>query len=162
MLAAGKLIGKAAGKALSRYGFATADLIARWPHIIGPELSGLCQPERIIWPHKAPASADRAGSQRLAGTLVLRAEPGRAMELHYQTSQILEKVNRYFGYEAIVSVKFKQAAMARSNQNLRPVRQVLADDKAVQVRQRMKDIDSEELKSALMRLANGVLGTRKT
>lgn len=161
MLAAGKLFGKIASGALARYGFAYADLLANWPQIIGPDIAALCQPERINWPQKAPAAKGRAKSQRLAGTLVLRTEPGRALELQYSTPQIIERINRYFGYEAIIAVKFLQGPIARKPAKPKPAPRSLAPETRTRLRRELDSIGDENLKRALMRLATGALGEKQ-
>ena len=72
----------------------------RWPR---------CEPERIRWPRGAGENA-----QKLGGTLVIRAEPGRGLDLQYQSPQIIERINHFYGYGAIASVKIMQGHVASS------------------------------------------------
>ncbi len=90
--------------AFARYGFAQAELLARWPEIAGEELSQMSEPERIKWPRGLVDNAQRTG-----GTLIIRAAPGRGLELHYEVPRIIERLNRFFGYGAIASIKIVQA-----------------------------------------------------
>ena len=61
--------------AFARYGFAQAELLARWPEMAGEELSRMSEPERIKWPRGLGDNAQRTG-----GTLIIRAAPGRGLE----------------------------------------------------------------------------------
>lgn len=90
--------------AFARYGFAQAELIGRWPEIVGEELSRVSEPERIKWPRGAGENVQKTG-----GTLVIRAAPGRGLELQYEVPRIIERLNRFHGYGAIASVKIVQA-----------------------------------------------------
>ena len=47
-------------------------------------------------------------AQKLGGTLVIRAEPGRGLDLQYQSHQIIERINQFYGYGAVTSVKVMQ------------------------------------------------------
>lgn len=90
-----------------RYGFAHAELLRRWPEIVGEELARWCEPERIKWPRTANESA-----QKMGGTLVIRAAPGRGLELQHEAPMILERVNRYYGYGAVGQVRITQGSSA--------------------------------------------------
>lgn len=85
--------------AFEKHGFASADLLSHWPEIVGPAHAALATPERITWPR----SNDKAASP--AGTLTLRAAPGRALEVQYMVQSIMERINAYLGYAAIAKVK---------------------------------------------------------
>ena len=80
----------------ARYGFAYGELMARWPEIVGETLAQYCEPEQIKWPRGAGETA-----QKLGGTLVIRAEPGRGLDLQYQSHQIIERINQFYGYGAV-------------------------------------------------------------
>jgi hypothetical protein len=90
--------------AFARHGFAQGELIGRWPEIVGEELSRVCEPERIKWPRGTGENAQKTG-----GTLVIRAAPGRGLDLQYESPRIIERLNRFHGYGAIAAVKIVQA-----------------------------------------------------
>ena len=89
--------------AFARYGFAYAELIGRWPAIVGDAVAQACEPERIKWPRAAGESAQKQG-----GTLVIRAAPGRGLDLQHETPRIIERINGFYGYGAIAAVKIMQ------------------------------------------------------
>ena len=92
----------------ARYGFAYGELMARWPEIVGGALALHSEPEQIKWPRGSGENA-----QKLGGTLVIRAEPGRGLDLQYQTHQIIERINQFYGYGAITSIKIMQGHVAK-------------------------------------------------
>ncbi|HMN36944.1 MAG TPA: DciA family protein [Hyphomicrobium sp.] len=111
--AVGSFVPKVAGKAFEKFGFHTAEIMTQWPRIAGAEIAKWTAPERIRWP-RIPASA--AGSdggegagERPGGTLVLRVEPARALDIEYRAAEVIDRVNRYFGYRAIETLKIIQA-----------------------------------------------------
>ena len=71
---------------------------------LASELAAVSAPERIRWPRGAGEEAQKQG-----GTLVIRAAPGRALELQYEASRIISRINSFFGYGAVAEIKVMQA-----------------------------------------------------
>ena len=90
-----ELLGKTLGDAFARQGFASTGLVTRWADIVGPEIAAHSQPEKIQWP------PPRDGQTAEPGTLVLRVEGPTALEIQHLSGVILERVNRFFGWQAI-------------------------------------------------------------
>jgi hypothetical protein len=138
----------------ARYGFAYGELMARWPEIVGGALAQHSEPERIKWPRGSGENA-----QKLGGTLVIRAEPGRGLDLQYQTHQIIERINQFYGYGAITSIKIMQGHLANS----KPLtnKDNIIDDKTEEALElRLQSIGDDRLKEALHRLGAGALARR--
>ena len=104
-------------KSFEKYGFSTATLLTDWTIIAGPELAGYTLPERLKWPRNVDAYEDVDVSQkgRPGATLVLRVDGPRAIEVQYQTGQIIERINAHFGYRAVADVRFIQAPLPQRN-----------------------------------------------
>ena len=119
--AAGSFVPKIAAKAFEKFGFHTAEIMMQWPTIVGTEIAKWTQPERIRWPRVSNA-ADGAGDSesRPGGTLVLRVEPARALDIEYRGAEIIERINRYFGYRAVDTLKLIQAPLALADAPARP------------------------------------------
>lgn len=110
--AAGSFVPKIAAKAFEKFGFHTAEITMQWPMIAGQDIAAWTEPERIRWPrlpNGAEASAE--GGKRPGGTLVLRVEPARALDIEYRAAEIIERINRYFGYRAVETLKIIQAPL---------------------------------------------------
>lgn len=140
--------------AFARYGFAHMDLAAQWPEIVGEHLSQHCRPERIKWPRREGETA-----QKLGGTLVIRAAPGRGLDLQHETPHIIERINRFHGYGAIAAVKIVQDAMWADGAQPQPPRPLDAAA-ARALDDRLQAVADPALKAALARLGTGVLGGR--
>lgn len=106
--AIGSLVPKLTAQAFSRYGFHSAEILAAWPRIAGAELAAITAPERIRWPRGDTAVDEPAGS---AATLVLRTEPAHALDVEYRAPEIIDRINRYFGYRAVAELKIVQAPL---------------------------------------------------
>ncbi|HTN97024.1 MAG TPA: DciA family protein, partial [Nordella sp.] len=101
--------------AFARYGFAYADLITQWPAIMGEAIAQWSEPERIRWPRSG------ADERKQGGTLVIRVVPGRGLDLQHETPRIIERINAFYGYGAIASVKIMQGALTTRKPARKPL-----------------------------------------
>jgi hypothetical protein len=138
--------------AFARYGFAQADVVANWDAIVGETLAAVSAPERIKWPRGAGEEAQKQG-----GTLVIRAAPGRALELQYEASRIISAINSFFGYGAVASIKVMQAVELSKGRPRPPV----LPEKPVH-EQDVSAVEDPALRVALERLGRGVAGARSS
>ncbi|MGF1605858.1 MAG: DUF721 domain-containing protein [Rhodothalassiaceae bacterium] len=95
------LTAAAAGRSLSRMGFARTEVISQWRQIVGPDLAERCHPVKLSFPR------NHAGG----GTLHLRVAPGSAPEIQHRLPLILERINRYFGYGAVKRAAIEQGPL---------------------------------------------------
>jgi hypothetical protein len=116
----GAFVEKALDQAARARGFATTALLSDWRAIAGAELARYTMPDRIIWPRRRDSfeneddDGPRArGHRRDGATLVLRIEGPRAIEVQHRATQILERINAYFGYMAVTEMRFLQAPISR-------------------------------------------------
>jgi hypothetical protein len=138
--------------AFQRYGFAQADVAAHWEAIVGEELARVSAPERIRWPRGSGEKAQKQG-----GTLVIRAAPGRALELQYEASRIIARINSFFGHGAVAKLKVMQAASLREGPRKPPP----LPEKPV-CEQQLAALDDSPLKAALERLGRSVAATSRS
>jgi hypothetical protein len=148
----GKHFNALAKTALQKHGFAQADLLSNWDVVAG-EVSNFAVPDRIKWPRPV-------GNERIqGGTLVLKVNPGRALDVQYQIPQLIERLNQFLGYGAITAIKVLQASriVTRAKPALRP-----APLPSAAVQEQVGNIANEPLKNALLQLGAQVTGSRKT
>lgn len=133
--------------AFARHGFAQAEIITNWNDIVGEDLAAISAPERIKWPRGAGEEAQKSG-----GTLVIRAAPGRALDLQYEASRITGRINSFFGYGAVSSLKVVQASelLPKRPRPVQPEQQKPVEN------QDLAAINDDTLKAALERLGQGI------
>lgn len=139
--------------AFARYGFAYADLITQWPAIAGEGIAKWSEPERIKWPRAA------TDERKQGGTLVIRVVPGRGLDIQHETPRIIERINAFYGYGAIASVKITQGALTARKPS-RPALAPLRPADAQALESRLETVDDPALKEALRQLGKGVLSPR--
>jgi hypothetical protein len=152
-IALAELVGRVLDPVTARRGFATAELIAVWPEIVGSRYADCSRPERIAWP-RGKSNNDKPG------TLVIAVEGPRALLLQHEADQIVERVNGFLGYGAIGRTKIVQGSVSPgpSAQSLEEV--PIEADALAELEHTLGNIDGEDLRSALDRLGRAILAER--
>ena len=136
-------IGRAAFR---RYGFVQSSVVTRWPEIVGERHAKVCAPESIRFPP----------GEKAEGTLNLVVAAAHAPLIQHVIPEIIERVNRFFGYRAIARIKLRQGhVQAQTPQgrkaaggvppSLKPIPMELGDS--------LRDIGDPELRTVLESLA---------
>ncbi len=111
--AAGSFVPKLTSKVFEKYGFHSAEIMTDWARIAGTDVAQWSEPERIRWPRAQTAAPESEANRQKGAILVLRVEPARALEIEYKSGEIIDRINRYFGYRAIDTLKMLQAPLTR-------------------------------------------------
>jgi len=141
------ILRKTLNEAFAKQGFASTELVTRWADIVGVEIAAHSEPERIRWPRPIGAELPEPG------TIVLRVEGPSAIEIQHQSAVILERINRFFGWQAVGDLRLRQAPLTR-----RPVPAPTEPDAEKQARlaATLGDVADERLREALARLGAAV------
>lgn len=138
-------IGRAAYR---RFGFVQSAVVSRWSEIVGDRYAGVSTPKSIRFPQ----------GQRADGVLTLAVVGAHAPMMQHVTPEIVERVNRFFGYPAVARVVIRQggapkpATPRKAPPSLKPLPIDLGDS--------LRAIDDPELKAVLESLARGVAATQ--
>ena len=143
-----ELLGATLGDAFRAQGFASTEIISRWPDIVGADIAAHSEPLKITWPR----AANREETAEPA-TLVLRVEGPAALEIQHLSSVILERVNRFFGWQAIGRLALRQAPLRRRG---RPTPSIPDAAAATRIAETLPDIKDENLRQALGRLGAAI------
>ena len=146
-----ELLGATLSDALKSQGFASAEILARWGDIVGPEIAAHSEPIKIGWPRASSAGDDEPVEP---ATLVLRVEGPAAVEIQHLSAVILERINRFFGWQAIGRIALRQAPLRRRQ---RPKAPPPADPQIVAaIAAGMPALTNEDLRQALARLGAAI------
>ncbi len=140
---AGDMVGAVGGVAFRRFGFVQGAVVSRWPEIVGERYAKVSTPESIRF----------TAGRKSGGTLTLTVEGAHGPLLQHLTPLIIERVNRFFGYEAVARLVFRQGrpapvAKAPRRPQLRPVPAELGEG--------LREIADPELRACLESLAAGI------
>lgn len=142
------LLRKTLNEGFARQGFASSELVTRWDAVVGADIAACCEPIKIQWPRPIH------NQEPEPATLVLRVEGPMAVEIQHQSTIILEKVNRFFGWQAIGQIALRQAPLRRADKPAPPPGP--DPQKTAQVAAQLGDIADDHLKAALARLGASV------
>lgn len=131
-------------------GFADGAIITEWPTIVGERLAAVTMPEQVTYPPK----------RRSRGTLRLRvASGGMAMELQHLQPQLLQRINGYFGYEAVERLQFVHAPVPARARPVVEDERPLDSDEEQQLAALLAGIEDGDLKRALDSLGRSVFAS---
>ncbi|HVT54558.1 MAG TPA: DciA family protein [Xanthobacteraceae bacterium] len=142
-------VNSAMAEAFKRQGFAATDVITHWEDIVGPELARRSEPVRLTWP--------RREDEESVGTLTIRVEGPYAIELQHSTGQIMERVNRYFGWRCVGRITIRQGPVTPRHKPPAAPREPEAGA-VEEVAQKIGPFEDEALGESLARLGALVKG----
>ena len=133
--------------AFAKQGFVSTELVTRWDEIVGAEIAAHSEPDKIQWPRRSD------GETPEPGVLVLRVEGPAAVEIQHLSGVVLERVNRFFGWQAVGSLRLRQAPLRRRAK----APQGRGDaEAAARIAADLPEIADENLRAALGRLGAAI------
>lgn len=139
-----ELLPEVGGTAFRKFGFVQSSIVSRWVEIVGERYSRVSAPESIRFPQ----------GKRADGVLTLTVVGAHGPMMQHIAPEIVERVNRFFGYAAVARVVFRQGEIRRATRpRATPPRQrvVPAD-----LSDSLRAIADPELKAVLEALASGL------
>ena len=122
-------------------------LLDHWPEIVGESYAQNTTPVKVAFPHQ-PTEPRRKG-----GTLTIKLPKGLAMEFTYKAETIRQRVNDYFGYDAIAKIVLDTVYIL-------PTKKVDSTPTAEATQQAAaasSDVEDGELRAALEKLGSRIL-----
>src|SRR5918993_3544625 len=138
--AAGELVGKIGGMAFRRFGFVQSAIVSRWSEIVGERYARVSSPESIRFP----------AGRKSGGVLTLLVEGAHGPLMQHLTPLIVERVNRFFGYEAVDRLVFRQGRPPAAPE---PVRRPELRAVPKELGEGLRQIADPELRACLESLA---------
>ncbi len=129
--------------AFRRFGFVQSSVVSRWSEIVGAKYAVISAPESIRFPP----------GKRADGVLTLCVAGAHAPIMQHVAPTIIERVNRFFGYAAIVKVAIRQGEIVPPKSRPAPLARVAIP---VELGESLRTVADPELKAVLESLARGV------
>jgi hypothetical protein len=144
----GALLPEVGGMAFRRFGFTHSALIGRWREVAGPVYARWSVPESLRFPR----------GQTTGGTLTVRVEGAFALQIQHVAPQLVERVNRLLGHNAVARLKIVQGDVPRPP--ARPAPPARAEGNLAAVPDTMlAGVGDEGLREALRDLAAQLAGS---
>lgn len=136
-------IGRAAFR---RFGFVQSSVVSRWDEIVGPRYADVSAPEMIRFP----------AGQKTGGTLELVVEGAHSVMIQHVLPEIIERVNRFFGYEAVAKVKMRQGRVQRAEPKRKVTAAPVLRAPSAELGESLREIADPELQAVLQNLAKSL------
>jgi len=136
--------------AFKKQGFASTELVTRWKDIVGTDVAAHAEPIKLQWQRAIE------GEPPVPATLVLRVEGPAAIEIQHQSAVILERINRFFGWQAVGRIALRQAPLSRPKVKAAPPK--LDASEVARVEATLTEVADDDLRAALGRLGAAVKG----
>lgn len=142
------LLGQVFSDAFAKQGFASRELVTRWAEIAGADVAAHSEPIKIQWPRPVE------GQDTEPATLILRVEGPMALEIQHTSDVILERVNRFLGWNAVGRIALRQAPLSRKAS----AKKVKHPDPAVvsKIAGELTAVEDTDLRAALARLGASI------
>ena len=89
-------IPKTLKKHLRKGGYNYSNIVDNWTKMVSKKISDACYPITV-----------KMGKEMRNGTLVLNVIHGKEMEIEYEKTEIIDKINSFFGYNCIGHIILK-------------------------------------------------------
>ena len=89
-------IPKTLKKYLKKGGYNYSNIVDNWTSITSKKISDSCYPSSV-----------KMNKEMREGTLILNVIHGKEMEIEYEKSEIIDKINSFFGYNCINNIILK-------------------------------------------------------
>ena len=127
-------IPKTLKKHLRKGGYNYSNIVDNWTKMVSKKISDVSYPITI-----------KMGKEMRDGTLVLNVLHGKELEIEYEKTQIIDKINSFFGYNCIscITLKIVQNKI-KNDKKIFPQIKNLS-----KIEEKMKKIDNSQLKNSL-------------
>ena len=144
--AVSELLPAIGGAAFKRFGFVQSSIVSRWSEIVGERYAKVSSPESIRFP----------AGRKSGGVLTLLVEGAYGPLLQHLSPLIMERVNRFFGHQAIDRVVFRQG---RPIAKAKPPERPQSGPVPKELGEGLRQIADPELRACLESLAAKIAGT---
>ena len=132
------------GAAFKRFGFVQSALVTRWPEIVGERWAAASAPESLRFPP----------GQKADGVLTIVVRGAHAPMMQHIAPEIVERVNRFFGWNAVGRIALRQAPLS---QRPKPrVRKAPHPSAVAEVEASLGTVEDGDLRAALARLGASI------
>lgn len=126
-----------------------------WQSVVGEKLAGRTQPLKIQWPPRIlPDDPFRPG------VLIVAAEASAALDLQYQSSELIERINQFFGYQAISRIKIEQKPILKFREKQKAVAPQISGSEMAELEDSLAKISDDGLRASLYKLGVNVIAEK--
>ncbi|MDD7911263.1 MULTISPECIES: DUF721 domain-containing protein [Pseudovibrio] len=145
----GELIGQTMHPVARKRGFATSELLSAWPELVGERYAERVQPGQLIWPRRKTADGEPVLEP---ATLLVYADAPSALLLSHELPQLRERINAFFGWNAVERIRIMQRTLVRKPKPVAPKRKELSSEEKQKIKEQVERVGNPRLQAALEKL----------
>ena len=136
---------------ISKFGKLEFIIHSNWPKIVGSYFTDYSQPNQIT---RVRDYENDTGETVYKGYLNVSVAPAAALEFQHFKDIIIEKINSYFGYKAVIDLRITQNYITKININkdIRANQTFEGIDHRNNVKNEVKNMKNKDLKKSLIDL----------
>lgn len=145
-----------AKKTIGKHGFIEVEIILNWRDIVGEDLANYSNPQKISF----------LKGERSNGNLHMEVPSGAfALELQHKEKIIIEKINVYFGYNAVSKLSISQ----NIDMNISKIdidtkqdkKTLVTKEEENYIKEVVNDLENPKLKAVLEKLGTNIISSNK-
>ena len=133
---------------ISKRGFGNSEIINNWVNIVGDKLAQNITPQKISYNNNS----------NVEGVLLLRVNSSSvALELQYIEKQIVNKINTYFGFNAVGRIKIIQGPIPAPEKKITNKIKTIANTDKIELERKLNSVKDPDLRVALAALGTAII-----
>ena len=151
----GETLTKVNKKYSSKFGKNEFLIISKWPQIVGSFFSDHSEPDKIS---RVTEEFNEFDEPIYKNYLHVKVSPAAALEFQHYKDTIIEKVNSFFGYKAIVDLRLNQNFISKNNdQNKSNLNQkTISKEEKETIKNEIGVINDKELEKSIVNLGASI------
>ena len=143
----------------SKFGKIEFIIQSKWPEIAGSYFSKYSEPQNIT---RVPDYEDDYGETIYKSHLNVSVAPAAALEFQHFKDTILEKINSYFGYRAIIDLRIQQNFIPRNIENKLKMNSIkLTNSEKEALNNEVNQLSDKSLQNSLINLGKNIIKQEK-
>ncbi len=127
---------------------------SKWHDIVGEYFVEYSEPKNIV---KVPNYENDMGEKVYKIYLNVSVAPPAAVEFQHFKDKILEKINSYFGYKAIIDLRIQQNYLPKVKKNkLKMNDKYISEKDKINISNEVKELSYDKLKKSLIDLGRNI------
>ena len=137
-------------KYANKYGKVEYLILSKWPQIVGSFFADHSEPEKIS---RIPDGENEVGEIVYSKYLHVNVSPAAAIDFQHFKNKIIDKINSYFGYKAIIDIRLQQNFVPKKNiRELKVKKSDVRNKKIIN-----KKINNKDLEKSLEKLEQSII-----
>ena len=132
---------------IKSHGFSDPTIIHQWGTIVGEQLAAVSCPLRL---------SRQAANSRGGATLKVRVLGAAALEFEHMTPQILERINQFYGYQAVSRITLEQGPLPLRRPRPPLQKRKLTAKEESEIREASSGIEDDDLRAAIEGLGRAI------